>query len=149
MTPWALLVLVVANVVALVKMLTPKIFDAFISQKEQDYEAERQDDVAMWSNIMLLQKETTAQNKKLIDYFIHDLRSDLAALRSDLERFDGKLDANLKDIDKRWLASSKELGNLHNQQRILTSEISHLSETLENLRNRLTYASAFVEGEDD
>ena len=84
-----LVVIVVLMALNLVKGLAPQWWEGVTRSRarryetqQQRYEADRQDEVAVFSNMLVLQKQTTLLNEKLIDYFINDMKGDLADLKN-------------------------------------------------------------------
>lgn len=136
-TPWALIAFAIVNVIALIKVFAPKVWDSFIARGEQLYDAERQDDIAQWSNMLALQKEIVTQHNRLIDFFMQDFKGDVDALGQAIERLDAKLNAELKDIDNRWVTATRELQGTNNQQRILTSEVTRLGDIISQFQRQL------------
>ena len=119
LTPWGLLALLVVNLIALFRFLTPKAWDALITRKEQLYNAERQDEIAYWSNIILWQKEMTKHYNNLIELVTKDFKNDLE-----------KIIEALSALDLRVQKQSREIEGISNRITILTSEVSHLSEIM-------------------
>ncbi len=150
-TPWALLATLLAVVVTLLRQEVPKFLGAARESKnrrmaasEQKLGEDRQDDVATFANMVSLQTRMSHQNERLMDYFIMDFRQDVADLKSAMSSLESHLITDAKETNKRLQTSSLELKQVSAQQRIITSEMVRLTDTMFEFESKITYALSCI-----
>lgn len=109
--------------------------------EEQKLGEVRQDDVATFANMVALQERITKQNEKLIDYFINDLDRAIVELRNSVT----SVEANLSEVDKRWLerhATAQQ--RTHDRRDAFDAQVERLLDGLKAFETRLTYALSCI-----
>jgi hypothetical protein len=104
-------------------------------------DAELQDDVALWSSMVHLQTQSIEQNKKLLDVIIK-------SLDGELKRIAQLVKEELSEIERRWLAVTKELtdtrneisreiAQTRNEMRIMKVELVRMSDGYQRLEQSI------------
>lgn len=145
----AIILTAIASVWGAIKLAMPRLLDSFIAERqakrEQDTElawSERQDDIALLTQVINLTNQVISQNKALIAFITDDLRNDVRQLRDEIR-------SELQDIDQRWLAASRQMEGHKAQAHILSIEIARLSDNYVKMEERITSLVAFgLERED-
>jgi hypothetical protein len=109
--------------------------------KELQAEGERQDDVAIISGLLALQRDIVKQNQDMFNYIKDRLdkrlegQSGLINRRFDaFERKIEQLVEELNDIDKRWMVAGRETEGVKNRLQILAGEITRMGDDFSNLK---------------
>ena len=146
---WAIATILLAlNLIKPIKELLagmfPQLFGFLTKRAEAEQErqlfeadAERQDDVTLWSSMVQLQTEAIRQNEKLLDFIIQRLDTRLSELAQTIKQELGQIRQELDDIGNRWLTASKETIQNKSQVHLLTIEISKLVDKMGHLENKL------------
>lgn len=143
----ASLFLILTLVLYLVKNLIPSIYRDFSNRKaqqetysrqveEQELNASRQDEIAVWSQQSQLVTQVIAQNKYLIDYITERIDGELAKLSATISQ-------ELADIEGRWLAATREITNTAKQVEIMRMELVRLVDNYKSIEERIISVAAY------
>lgn len=134
-----------------IKLIIPRLTDAWIEDhkvtrsvelaaKQQEQEltgeaaaANRQDEIALLSQVIHLTNQMLAQNKGLLEFITVSMRDDMRGMREEINR-------ELRDIDERWLAASRAMSEGHAKTQILTIEIANLAMRVESVEKDIKIA---------
>jgi hypothetical protein len=150
---------VLFSLLGIVKLLAPRAFDALVERwrwrgeewaksaehrrtlEEEGWAAERQEEVALWGQMVRLQTQVIAQNEMLLDFVTKKLDGNL-------ESFAGEVREELRDIEKRWLAASDVLNQNRGEMQIMRMELTRLADQYKQFEERVASLVAFGLGEE-
>jgi chromosome segregation ATPase len=119
---------VIATLTGTFKIILPRLADAFIEDRKVQREeeraesaADRQNEIALLSQVIQLSSQVQAENKDLIAYITGTLRVDLQTHRSELL-------TTMRDINERWTTLGREMAAGNAKIQILTTEVAQLSD---------------------
>ncbi len=128
-----------AGLFGAIKLILPKLADAYISDRQKQTDAaladraakrdseteeeaaERQNQVALLSQVIQLSTSVQRQNQGLIEFITQSHQNELRGQRAEIQNA-------LRDIDQRWAAVGREITQNTGKIQILTIEISQISE---------------------
>jgi hypothetical protein len=137
-----------------VKLIVPRLVDSYlerekakadqaaadrVARRELETEivmGERQEDVALLSQVVNLQAQLLRQNDTLIGYMTKKLDDDLQKLALELHH-------ELQDIEQRWLSASRELANGAAKQELTGMNLAKLADNYKSLEERIVLLVAF------
>lgn len=115
------------------------IIDAFRSKGEskrerQEIEAigERQDEVALWSAMVNLQRQTIEQNKLLLDFVAETVTGELRDIAKSIK-------TEVGDVEKRWLAVFQQMEKSTAALTLMTMELTRLGDRLTEIEKQIEW----------
>ena len=139
----AIIVTALVSVIGTFKIAIPRLVEAWIEdrRKQRDTEievtmGERQEDVALLSQVVNLTNQVVTQNRTLITFITESLSGDIAGMRN-------QINLELRDIEQRWLVASREMAETKGKTHILSMEVARLADTYKALEERVVSLVAF------
>lgn len=97
------------------------------------FAAERQEDVALWSQMVHLQTRVIAQNESLIEFVTTRMESHVGQLDSRLT----EIHHDLQDIEKRWLAMCREIDKGNAERQLMRMELTRIADQYQRVERYL------------
>lgn len=123
------------------------LFDGFRSKGESSREreeieamGERQDEVALWSAMVNLQRQTIKQNEQLLDFVAKTVTGELKEIAKSIKDEVG-------DIEKRWLTAAQQIEQSKAQITLMRMELTRVGDRLSGVEKQTERLLGQYEGE--